>query len=505
MTEESPSQTLIDGKYQLLRLIGRGGMGSVWEGRHASLGTRVAVKFIDVEHANSPEARLRFDNEARAAATLQSKYAIQIHDHGLTSDGRPFIVMELLNGEALDKRLERLGTLSLPETAHIIQQVCKGLQRAHDRGIIHRDLKPENIFIVADEEEGGELVKVLDFGIAKMRADGISIGNNTRTGAILGTPYYMSPEQARGLRDLDHRSDLWSLGVIAFRCLIGRLPFEGESVGDLLVKICTFPLPVPSQSRPDLPPSFDAWFARTLERDPAGRFGSANELAGALCDLAGVPRGSRTSGMDAYHALHRAAISSSEHNTLPANLVATPQGPQPQNRPSYSGPGPISGTPLPSISAASAAASVTSAGLSSSTANYRPRRSGKGLIVALGALFALVGALGSLVIYLAFIRKPPETPGFASSRPESTVEPASSPTTTATTPLALPEPTLPSLQTNSAPPPKPSRLSSTPPPKPSAGGKQPLAHATATASASVRPPPPPVVVPPPHSGHASGI
>lgn len=503
MTESAPSQTLIDGKYELIRLIGRGGMGSVWEGRHVSLGTRVAVKFIDVEHANSPEARSRFDNEARAAATLQSKYAIQIHDHGMTTDGRPFIVMEMLTGEALDKRLERLGMLTLQDTANILQQVCKGLQRAHDRGIIHRDLKPENIFLVADEE-GGELVKVLDFGIAKMRTDGMSISNNTRTGAILGTPYYMSPEQARGLRDLDHRSDLWSLGVIAYRCLLGRLPFDGESVGDLLVKICTAPLPVPTDGRPDLPPAFNAWFMRTLERDPAGRFSSATELAQVLCEIAGISRGSRTSGMDAYHALHREAISSSEHKTLPAQLPGgTPPGGYggagrtPNGRPSYSGPGPISGTPLP-------AASATSAGLSSSTANYRPsKRSGRGLMFALAALFALVGALGALVVYLAFIRKPPEPPGFgaATSRPDPTVD-TTAPAPTTTVPLALPESTVAKLTTppNTA---KPGLHPPGPGAKPTASSKPPIptGSASVTASASAKPP----VAPPTHSGHVTGI
>jgi serine/threonine protein kinase len=281
---------LVAGKYEVIRLIGRGGMGSVWEGRHASLGTRVAIKFVDAEHADNDEARSRFVTEARAAAAIQSKHAIQIFDHGVTDDGRPYMVMELLVGEPLDVRIERLGRLSLAETARILAQVCRALARAHEAGIIHRDLKPENIFLVRSVEDEDEIAKVLDFGIAKIRIpfQGSEPTSSTDTGAVIGTPYYMSPEQARGLRTIDHRTDLWSLGVIAYKCVTGVLPFEGQSVGDLLVKICTDPLPTPSAVASDVPAAFDAWFARALDREPAARFTSAAELADALATAAGT-------------------------------------------------------------------------------------------------------------------------------------------------------------------------------------------------------------------------
>jgi serine/threonine-protein kinase len=271
-----------------LGLIGRGGMGSVWEGRHATLGTRVAIKFIEAEYANSQDARSRFDNEARAAATIQSKHAIQIYDHGVTEDGRPYIVMEMLIGEPLEKRLDRMGRLSLQDTARILQQVSRALGRAHDKGIIHRDLKPENIFLVQDEDS--EIAKVLDFGIAKIKGNPgeMGVSSSTKTGAVLGTPFYMSPEQARGLRTIDHRTDIWSLGIIAFKCVTGKLPFDGESVGDLLVKICTSPVPVPSQVMPGLPPGFDAWFSRAMEREPERRYGSVQEMSDALAYAAGI-------------------------------------------------------------------------------------------------------------------------------------------------------------------------------------------------------------------------
>ncbi len=264
-------------------------MGSVWEGRHASLGTKVAIKFIDKEHAESEEARSRFVTEARAAATIETRHAIRIFDHGMTDEGRPYIVMEMLVGEPLDQRIERLGQVTLQETARILSQVCRALQRAHDAGIIHRDLKPENIFLVRAPDDDDETAKVLDFGIAKiMGPPGEGLTSSTKTGAVLGTPYYMSPEQARGLKNLDHRSDLWSLGVIAYRCVTGNLPFEGESVGDLLVKICTSEPPLPSTAVPELPSAFDAWFLRALAREPADRFANASELGEALAMAAGL-------------------------------------------------------------------------------------------------------------------------------------------------------------------------------------------------------------------------
>jgi serine/threonine-protein kinase len=288
---------LVAGKYRLTRLLGRGGMGSVWEGVHTTLGTRVAVKFIDSEHANSPEARQRFENEARAAATLRSKHVVEVYDHGVTPDGRPFIVMEFLDGEPLDRRLDRMGRLPARDTAHIVLMVCRALSKAHASGIVHRDLKPENVFLVWDDEDGADVAKVVDFGIAKFTDNSVGSSSATRTGSVLGTPYYMSPEQARGLRSVDYRSDLWSVGVIAFRCITGRLPFEGEAVGDLLVKLCTAPIPVPSQIVPDAPPTFDAWISRALSREPENRFQSAQELAGALATVCGLSmRGSYVTG-----------------------------------------------------------------------------------------------------------------------------------------------------------------------------------------------------------------
>ena len=435
-TTDIPSTEIIDGKYRLIRLIGRGGMGSVWEGQHIQLGRRVAIKFIEADHANSAEAVARFDNEAKAAAAIQSKYAISIEHHGVTPDGRPFIVMEFLSGEPLDKRLEKFGRLSLQDTARIIQQVSRGLAKAHERGIIHRDLKPENIFLVADEEDGSEIAKVLDFGIAKIKTDGLSISNNTRTGAILGTPYFMSPEQARGLRDIDHRADIWSLGVIAYRCVTGKLPFDGESVGDLLVKICVAPLPMPSLLVPTLPQTFDAWFARALEREPSARFPNVSEAAHALAECAGITvRRSNNNPMPA-------AMPPSAHTAglVPPTTPSPGQGAYGTPPPGYPYPGatpaPYSGTPLPYKHA------VTSAGLSTSTTNLQTTKArGRGIIFALAAIFVLLGAGATVFGYLAFFRKPAvETTPVLASTPPPGVPSSAEPT--ASLALLAPDPTL---------------------------------------------------------------
>ena len=309
-------------------MIGRGGMGSVWEGRHTSLGSRVAIKFIDADHAASKEAQARFVHEAKAAARIQSRHAVQILDHGVTDDGHAYMVMELLVGETLDKRIARIGRLTLDQTAKIVGQICRALQRAHDGGIIHRDLKPDNVFLVRSPDEDEEIAKVLDFGVAKFtpHEGDARITSGTKTGAVLGTPYYMSPEQARGLRSTDWRTDLWSLGVIAYECVTGCLPFEGESVGDLLVKICTSNPPLPSEKVADLPAEFDAWFVRALDRDPLRRFESATDLADSLTRaIGGSPNSGPFARTDDPSAVHSkpAILGTSGSHTTPGALATS--------------------------------------------------------------------------------------------------------------------------------------------------------------------------------------
>jgi serine/threonine-protein kinase len=269
---------VVAGRFRLVRPIGRGGMGSVWLAMHLGLDVPCAVKFIEGEGAQLPEAQARFEREAKAAAQLRSPHVVQILDHGVYA-GTPYIAMELLEGEDLGKRLSRLGRLSPDDVLAVVRQVARALAKAHALGVVHRDLKPDNIFLARDDDR--EIAKVLDFGIAKA-AVGSAVGTNTRTGALLGTPYYMSPEQAQGTKAIDARSDLWALAVIVFEALTGRRPFDSDALGDLLIKIIMAPVPMPSQLAPDLPPSLDGWWARASQRDPARRYQSAKELSEGL-------------------------------------------------------------------------------------------------------------------------------------------------------------------------------------------------------------------------------
>jgi serine/threonine protein kinase len=275
---------VLGGKYRLINRLGTGGMGSVWRAEHLTLNSPVALKLIEPTTARESDALHRFLREARTAAALRSPHVVQILDYGVDGDS-PYIVMELLDGESLAERLARQTRLSPSETARIIQHISRALGRAHEAGIVHRDLKPENVFLVKNDDE--EVAKVLDFGIVKADPNTFGTANSgaaTRTGTLLGTPYFMSPEQAEGVKSVDFRADIWALGVIAYRCLIGQLPFCGDSVGRLILEICSRPLPVPSQRGP-VPDGFDAWFARACARDASDRFESAKRAAAELSRL----------------------------------------------------------------------------------------------------------------------------------------------------------------------------------------------------------------------------
>lgn len=256
----------------------------MWRAEHLTLRSPVAIKVMDASIAATKEGSARFLREAQAAASLRSTHVVQIFDYGV-DEGVPYIVMELLEGESLQDRLERVRTLSPPEVARIFLEVGRAMEKAHEAGIVHRDLKPDNIFIVHEGDR--ELTKVLDFGIAKVTNVGTDSGQmNLATltadaGALLGTPHYMSPEQAQGNKTIDRRTDTWAMAVIAYRCLTGRLPFQSSAVGDIIIKICIQPLPVPSKIAP-VPDGFDEWFAKGVSRDADARFQSARELAETL-------------------------------------------------------------------------------------------------------------------------------------------------------------------------------------------------------------------------------
>jgi serine/threonine protein kinase len=276
--EARPGQLVAD-CYRIETLIGRGAMGAVWSAVHVRLESSVAIKFLNPAIADNPEMLERFLREARSAAAVRSTHVVQIFDYGVDA-GVPYIAMERLVGEPLDARLAR-GPLEPEQLDKIFGEIARAVNNAHELGVIHRDIKPANIFIA--REGGHEVTKVLDFGIAKLVDHNLAspVGSGTNTGMLIGTPNYMSPEQARGQRGIDHRADLWSLAVLAFECLTGRQPFESNSIGDLVVQICTAQPLLPSDVA-SVPAGFDDWFLRGVNRDLEGRWGSADEMAEAL-------------------------------------------------------------------------------------------------------------------------------------------------------------------------------------------------------------------------------
>jgi serine/threonine protein kinase len=280
---------ILAGRYRLEEVVGYGGMGSVWRATHTGLGEQVAVKLVSVNFVRSSDALRRFDTEAKSAAKLRSRHVPHVFDNGVLEDGTPFLVMELLRGESLAARLGRLGPIPLPETVTILEQCCRALTRAHSLGIVHRDIKPENVYLAQSVDDDGYIVKVLDFGIAKVSSSLSDDGrSSTRTGTLLGTPLYMSPEQARGLRSIDSRTDLYSLGLVAYTMLTGRLPFSGETLGDLLLQICAEPLPSLRAAAPALPPAMETWFHKACARQPEERYPSAQAFVEALRVVAGI-------------------------------------------------------------------------------------------------------------------------------------------------------------------------------------------------------------------------
>jgi len=284
---------IVAGKYRVERLIGKGGMGTVWKGTHLALGIPVAIKFIKGEYARHALARARFELEARTAARLQTSYAVKILDYGVNEEGFPYIVMEYLEGPSLLQRVQDTRPLSFAETLTLITQAAHALDQLHSSGTIHRDVKPDNILLVADPDTSSTkrpyIAKLIDFGVAKIvrRLEEAVPGSNaivTQHGLVIGTPNYMPPEQLSGEQDASVRSDLWALAACAFTAITGRAPFEGSTLREVVNKVCHQPIPVPSNLNPGVPPEFDAWFARACNRDPGERFQSARELARSLAE-----------------------------------------------------------------------------------------------------------------------------------------------------------------------------------------------------------------------------
>jgi serine/threonine-protein kinase len=270
------------GKHVLLRLLGEGGMGAVYEAKHQDLGRRAAVKVLFERYARSSDQRLRFLREGQAASLVRHPNVVDVYDVGVDNE-YPYLVMEYLEGEDLSAVIARERCLTVQRTADLLLPVVAAVSAAHQLGVVHRDLKPENIFLASTH--GGIHPKVLDFGISKL-VDVDNIESLTETGAFLGTPQYMSPEQAQGAKHIDHRSDQYSLGVILYQCVTGRRPVEEQSLYALIQRIIRAEFPPPSQLNPELPPELEAVILRAMAFDRNDRFPNTRALGQALLEFA---------------------------------------------------------------------------------------------------------------------------------------------------------------------------------------------------------------------------
>jgi serine/threonine protein kinase len=310
---------ILAGKYRVDRVLGAGGMGVVVAATHVDLREPRALKFMRATALSDEEAVERFLREARASSRLKGEHVARVYDVGRLDDGAPYMVMEFLSGDDLREVLKQRGQLPVGEAMLYVMQACEALAEAHAQGIVHRDLKPANLFLTR-RADGSPCVKVLDFGISKILGDGLSV---TKSYAILGSPHYMSPEQMRSSRDVDARTDVWSLGVIAYQLLSGGLPFSGRTITEIITVVLQGEPDPPSSLVHDLPPALDAAILRCLERDLDRRHASVAELAAALMPFA-PPEAQRS--FDAIARLLGPPAASSRRAVRAASAVTTPTG-----------------------------------------------------------------------------------------------------------------------------------------------------------------------------------
>jgi eukaryotic-like serine/threonine-protein kinase len=339
---------VLGSKYRIVRLIGQGGMGTVYEARHELIGRRFAIKFLRAELTLHEDIMARFRREAQAAGALENENIAAVTDFGEANDGAPYIVMEFLQGEDLSRLLTRVGPLPVPRAVYGVIQACRGLEAAHANGIVHRDLKPENLYVIK-RGDGTDLIKVLDFGIAKLQRIGDS-GSSTRTGMTMGTPFYMPPEQARGQKDLDHRADIYALGVILYEILSGQKPFNGDGYNAIMFQIMMRTPARLETVRANLPTGLADVVHKAMAADATHRFTSVSELIGALAPFAGrsitpvetgerlaartLPEGASATVVTpaAVDAQRLSPTQTAAIGTAPASEIVIPGMPQPVKR-----------------------------------------------------------------------------------------------------------------------------------------------------------------------------
>jgi eukaryotic-like serine/threonine-protein kinase len=458
--ESLPDGTLIAGKLRVVRTLGMGGMGAVYEVEHEFTKHRRALKLLHAEMLEHPIVVARFLREASAAGHIGNPHIVETFDAGTMESGEPYIVMEMLKGETLAARLDRQRRIALGELAELTRQACDGVQAAHAAGIVHRDLKPENLFLV--ERDGRPFVKILDFGISKFDPSLTGAGQHgtTKEGSALGTPYYMSPEQVNGEKDLDARTDVYAMGVILYECSSGKRPFVADALPRLSVLIHEGkPKPL-LERRPDLPPAFADVVHKAMAKDRNDRFQTVRELGDALAAFGEV-------------ALDATIPETTEARVSLSNQSSRP----PAHATARSAPPPVLTEPKPLTMGGATRSLVAEAGIKRKPTSNRA-------LVAVATLAVVAGAVGVAV----FASLSPRGAGNQAGAPLSPVTPD-----TATTP----PPSVPSVAV--ALPPIPSAVAS-PPPSASASavpavtiaptatlrpaGKPPTAPAPATPTAS---------------------
>jgi eukaryotic-like serine/threonine-protein kinase len=450
---------IVDNKYRIVRLLGAGGMGAVYEGENLRIRRRVAIKLLHASVSSAQDVVTRFEREAQAAGTIGSEHICEVLDLGVLQDGTKYMVMEYLDGETLSSRVKRLGRMIPTQSIPIMLQVLEGLGAAHTAGIVHRDLKPDNIFLLRSRAGVTDFVKIIDFGVSKFTQMGGEEMNVTRADAVIGTPYYMSPEQARG-GAVDARSDIYALGVLLYQASTGQVPFQAATFNELLFKIALETPPPPQHYVPDLDAEFAAIISRAMARDPAHRFQSCFEFRDVLLAW----QVNHTSAGGAHGTPMGAAPGFGRVQTAPPGyLTAPPAQAAPENP----------------------QATANAWGQASSTTGIVVPAKSNALTIALSVLAAVVLSGGALLAYL-FIGNPPvpDTKGSTAAAEQASPPPPASAAAPAPPPPASPEP-----PASAAPPAEDLQFETNPPaaaPAPAAPG--PVAKPPA--------PPPPTTVKP---------
>jgi eukaryotic-like serine/threonine-protein kinase len=462
----SPGQ-IIDGKYRIVRELGVGGMGAVYEGENTRIHRRVAIKVLHAQVATKADIVQRFEREAQAAGRIGSEHIVEVLDLGALPSQERYMVMEFLDGVSLTDRIKARGRVAPQELAYLLVQLLDGLGAAHRAGIVHRDLKPDNIFIIT--RGGRDFVKLVDFGVSKFSSTDGEF-SMTRTGAVMGTPYYMSPEQARG-QPVDHRSDLYAIGVVAYQAVTGHVPFQAETFNELIFKIALETPPPLDSVIPGFDPGFAQIIQRAMARDPAHRFQSADEFANAVRPWAGMAQSAphpqpsypgAGPGMHAFTPAGGVRATAASHPSLSNSGLS--QSGYSQSGHSQPGVGSLGGS-MSSTGGQAGAGQLGQSQVALAVTAPQPKKSGP--IIAAVAITAMLGIAGGIAAFKfarpgtggqgdgTTLASPPESGGNAAAS-TSTATPSAEATVVASSePVAMPD-AAPSAEPSAVPSAEPS-------------------------------------------------